>query len=75
VSQRLQVDQLVIEVSDDGPGFNVESVSRERLGLACLRQRVEGVGGMFEIKTSRKGTCVAMTLKIKNEDEAAVWAA
>jgi signal transduction histidine kinase len=75
VRQRWQDDRLVIEVSDDGPGFDPGSVPGERLGLACLRQRVESVGGSMEIESSPSGTRVSMALDVVENREAAVWAA
>jgi signal transduction histidine kinase len=75
VSQRWENDRLVIEVVDEGPGFELDSVPQERLGLACLRQRVEGVGGTLTIETSSRGTRVSMALEIANVHEASVWAA
>lgn len=43
--------QLIIEVTDRGKGFDVETVARRResIGLAGLRERVQLAGGRFEI--------------------------
>jgi signal transduction histidine kinase len=47
---------LCLEVSDKGPGFDADSAAKKgRLGLRGMRQRVEVLGGVFEI-TSTKGT-------------------
>ncbi|MGO4441513.1 sensor histidine kinase [Rhizobium sp. RAF56] len=54
--------KLVIEVSDKGDGFDPESLPTTSLGLAGLKERVESLGGEFEIATSREGTTVRMSL-------------
>jgi signal transduction histidine kinase len=68
VRQRFQGDRLTVDVTDDGEGFDPEAVARDRLGLACLHQRVEGVGGTLEVSSSRQGTCVRMTLQIESNE-------
>ncbi|MEP0804331.1 MAG: hypothetical protein HRF47_02495 [Chloroflexota bacterium] len=49
--------QLEIEVTDQGPGFDVEAVAAqgESLGLAGIRERVESLGGLFLLQ-SQPGT-------------------
>jgi signal transduction histidine kinase len=75
VSQRCDANRIVIEVSDGGPGFNIASVPQERLGLACLRQRIESLGGALEIDSSPRGTRLSVTLLISDTDEVVEWAA
>ena len=45
--------QLVVEISDKGPGFNPEQISQwdGHLGLSGMRERVESLGGLFEIES------------------------
>jgi len=46
---------LLLEVSDDGPGFDTQSaLMKGRLGLTGMRERAEVLGGSFEI-ASRPG--------------------
>jgi signal transduction histidine kinase len=54
--------KLAIEVSDRGDGFDPEVLPSTSLGLAGLKDRVESLGGAFEIITSAKGTMVRMSL-------------
>jgi two-component system sensor histidine kinase UhpB len=62
-------DELVIEVHDDGRGFNHEE-GFEGYGLAGMRERVDGLGGVFMLTTAiGKGTNVAVRLPIKIESE------
>jgi signal transduction histidine kinase len=55
--QRVRVTQadaqLVVEISDKGPGFNPEQISQwdGHLGLSGMRERVESLGGLFEIES------------------------
>ena len=53
--QRVRVghvlDRLIVDVVDDGPGFDPASslIQNGHLGLEGMRQRVESMGGTFEI--------------------------
>lgn len=55
IGQRVRVhgegSQLVVEISDSGPGFHLEQAARwdGRLGLSGMRERVESLGGLFKI--------------------------
>ncbi|MFI0848464.1 sensor histidine kinase [Mesorhizobium sp. IMUNJ 23232] len=61
-------DKIVVAVSDNGPGFDPDDVAPDSLGLAGLRERVESLGGRFDLDTSERGTVLAVTLDL---DEAA----
>jgi len=56
--QRVQIDyvdgRLLVDVYDDGPGFDPDSplVQNGHLGLQGMRQRVESMGGTFEIDSA-----------------------
>lgn len=54
---------LVIEVSDDGPGFD-PAVIDASVGLAGLFARVEGSGGRAELESSEDGTRVRLALPL-----------
>ena len=53
--------QVVLEVTDDGHGFDPAAPSRG-LGLASMRERAAAAGGKLAIRSTRKGTTVRMTL-------------
>lgn len=43
--------RLHIEVRDDGRGFDVSSVSSERLGIRIMKERAESVGGILTVES------------------------
>jgi signal transduction histidine kinase len=57
VSQRVEIigrdGQLVVEVADAGKGFDPQAVSADgHLGLAGMRERVEILGGTFDVESA-----------------------
>jgi signal transduction histidine kinase len=74
VSQTYENGRLSIEVADRGPGFDVDAVPPERLGLACLRQRVESLGGTIAVVSASKGTRLTMSIEVP-DNEVTEWAA
>jgi signal transduction histidine kinase len=52
-----------IEVSDHGDGFDPTEVRHESLGLAGLRERIDSLGGEFQVRTGAGGTSVTMTFE------------
>ncbi|ARM11998.1 MULTISPECIES: sensor histidine kinase [Rhizobium] len=52
-----------VEVSDRGNGFDPTEVRPASLGLVGLRERVDSLGGSFDIKTGEGGTVVTMTFE------------
>jgi signal transduction histidine kinase len=62
VSVHRNAASLVIEVDDDGQGFDVE-LTRSGMGLQNLQERVGSLGGVFQIEsTPGEGTTVRATL-------------
>jgi two-component system, NarL family, nitrate/nitrite sensor histidine kinase NarX len=61
--------ELVIEVSDDGRGFEPDQINTEsKFGLVGMRERTELVGGEFQI-TSRHntGTIIRVTVPLETQ--------
>lgn len=50
---------LELEVSDDGHGFDSESVSPDHFGLTLMKERAAALGGRVRLHSSRSGTVVA----------------
>ncbi len=45
--------ELTVEVSDAGPGFDVDDVAvAGRIGLAGMRERIQALGGSFRLRSS-----------------------
>jgi len=64
-------EYLVLEVSDDGPGFvhTPSAAFNGHLGLAGMRERVESLGGTFSVKSELgKGTQVSARLSLQAEE-------
>lgn len=64
-------NQLIVEVADDGPGFDTQApVSEGHLGLALLRERVQLIGGEFAIDSAPgRGTVVRAILPLLAHSE------
>ena len=59
-------DCLTVEICDKGPGFDPEQVAKKgRLGLRGMRQRVELLGGKFELSSVLgSGTMIRVSLPL-----------
>ncbi|MBW3622279.1 MAG: sensor histidine kinase [Armatimonadetes bacterium] len=59
-------DSLRILVRDDGKGFDPEAVKDGGMGMACMRERAEAVGGKMAIESAPgQGTTVIVTLPLR----------
>jgi PAS domain S-box-containing protein len=62
-------DRVRLTVTDDGGGFDTESVPRGHLGLIGMRQRVELVGGELRVESrDGHGTTIEATVPADPED-------
>ncbi len=63
-------DVFVLEIEDDGVGFNVGSVDsdyeqRGSLGMVNMRERTELIHGVFHVdSTEGKGTCIQVSVPL-----------
>jgi signal transduction histidine kinase len=70
VQLRATEHMLHVEVRDQGPGFEpAVAAAKGRLGLRGMRQRVEVLGGVFELLTAPgAGTLIRVALPITAEE-------
>jgi signal transduction histidine kinase len=69
VTATLREGRVHIEVCDQGEGFDQDKVRPTSIGLAGLRERIDSLGGVFEIDTGRAGTTVSMTLEANDVEQ------
>lgn len=65
-----------LDIADDGRGFaarKVQSDGQGGIGLRNMRERIEGLGGRFDIGSSRFGTRIVAVLPCE-EEPAGDWA-
>jgi len=65
-----QADQLLLEVTDDGAGFDQSADSvLVGFGLASMRERAQKIGGVLAIKSSlAQGTCIQLSIPLLIQD-------
>ncbi|MEW6200552.1 MAG: ATP-binding protein [bacterium] len=68
VSFRLENNELVLEVRDNGKGFEMDDLKENvRLGIVGMKQRADLCGGRLSIDSVHgKGTCVYLRIPIDN---------
>ena len=63
VNLRGRPDELLLEISDDGVGFDVDVAWEKGLGLLSMRERLDAVGGSLTIQ-SRPGVGTRITINV-----------
>ncbi|MNW37093.1 Sensor histidine kinase LiaS [compost metagenome] len=58
------VEQLQIELKDNGSGFNTDAIGKDpgHYGLLGIRERARLIGGEMEITSSPEGTTITMSI-------------
>ena len=73
VSTRIESSAWIVEVSDDGRGFDVSTVAargRRNFGLQFMRERAELIGAKFEVRSRPGGgTVVSLSIPVGEENE------
>ncbi len=68
---QVDADHILIEVSDDGVGFDVQSATKplsDHFGILGMRERAAAIGATFEISSSPgRGTVVQVSLPCERE--------
>lgn len=66
IRARMQDDEVIIEIQDDGRGFNPETsgaVDRRTFGVQFMRERAESIGARFEVRSRLDdGTLVRLVI-------------
>jgi two-component system, NarL family, sensor histidine kinase DegS len=69
VSTRMEDDDWIVEIRDDGRGFDVGAVAargRRNFGLQFMRERAELIGGRFDVRSRPDGgTVVRLAIPIR----------
>lgn len=68
VRQHVEDGRIVVEVEDEGPGFDPAIPTPTGIGLAGLRERIESLGGSFSVRSSSEGTRVCMTISAEGPE-------
>jgi signal transduction histidine kinase len=63
--------EIVVEVTDDGRGFDVDTRS-DGFGLAGMRERVSLAGGTLSLESGSDGTCVRARLPATEDAETVI---
>lgn len=63
----VRMNQLEVEIIDNGKGFNSES-QVEGFGLENMRRRAKSIGGEFDLKSSERGTEIRIKLQKNKQD-------
>ena len=70
VDLRGESDALVLTISDDGVGFDVDAAAGTGLGLISMNERIDAVGGTFDIRSRRgRGTLLAIRVPLAVEPD------
>jgi signal transduction histidine kinase len=71
VSSRVEDDAWVLEIRDDGRGFDIATVAargRRNFGLQFMRERAELIGARFEVRSRPDGgTVVWLAIPLREE--------
>ncbi|MDD7913914.1 sensor histidine kinase [Polaribacter ponticola] len=60
------VNEIILEVNDNGIGFNTNSITKKGFGLNNIKQRVEQIKAKININSNNLGTNILITIP-KNE--------
>jgi two-component system sensor histidine kinase UhpB len=61
-------NELHLVVTDNGRGFDTRHVGEAGIGLASMRERIEGAGGHMLIRSGDSGTTIEATLPLSDAE-------
>lgn len=63
-------DRVVVDVEDDGQGFNEEQAMEKSMGIKVIKERVDILNGEFNIDTAvGQGTRIGFTIPLSTEGQ------
>jgi NarL family two-component system sensor histidine kinase YdfH len=69
ISAEIDENKLEVTITDDGKGFDPAHILPGHYGILGIRERIQLVGGTFEITSSPKsGTTLVILIPIKDEE-------
>jgi NarL family two-component system sensor histidine kinase LiaS len=68
LSFEVQNDSLLLHISDNGRGFNVNDPNCSGVGLRSMQERVQKLAGTFQIESSNTGTMVRIEAPVRKDD-------
>lgn len=67
INMKIDNYRFMVEILDNGKGFNVEQIRKTSNGIKNMSQRLKDVKGSFEIDSSPEGTRVRLSIPIHPE--------
>ena len=62
--------QVIVDVEDDGQGFNIDQAMENSMGIKVIKERVDILGGEFNIDTAiGQGTRIGFTIPLATEGQ------
>lgn len=60
--------KIRLQINDDGKGFNIKETKKEHLGIRGMQERVEMLGGTFNVESDpESGTTISVELEREND--------
>lgn len=59
--------RLILRIRDNGHGFDTARANQQGVGLRSMRERIEGLGGTFQVSSSVGGTRVELSVPLAQD--------
>ncbi|MDO9000456.1 tetratricopeptide repeat protein [Sediminibacterium sp.] len=64
VEFKIKNNHLYLKISDNGTGFDVNNSKKNGVGLSSMRQRIEKIKGIFNLKSTINGSSVEVKINL-----------
>ena len=69
ISMEIKNNLLVLQIADNGKGFDANQKERKTLGLLGMQERIADIGGYYQIHSRPgAGTRVTVTVAVKDHE-------